>query len=60
MRKRKPGKPEDDKRHVVRLEDLAPQTDVKGGAGKVLFGERFETPKREAGSPEKDRGKPKE
>ena len=59
MRKRKPGKPEDDKRRVVRLEDLAPRTDVRGGAGKVLFGERFEAPEREAGPPEKDRGKPK-
>ncbi len=60
MRKRKAGKPENDKRRVVRLEDLAPQTDVKGGAGKVLFGERFEVPEREGGLSEKDRGKPKE
>lgn len=58
MRKRKPGKPEDDKRRVVRLEDLAPRTDVKGGAGKLLFGERVELPERKAGPPEKDRGKP--
>lgn len=59
MKKRKPAKPEDDKRRVVRLEDLAPRTDVKGGAGKVLFGERFEAPEREGSSPE-DRGKPTE
>lgn len=27
---------------VIRLEDLAPQKDVQGGAGKRLFGERRE------------------
>jgi hypothetical protein len=27
---------------VVRLRDLAPPVDVKGGAGKLLFGERRE------------------
>jgi hypothetical protein len=29
---------------VIRLEDLAPRRDVKGGAEKLLFGERLETP----------------
>jgi hypothetical protein len=27
------------KRKVVRLEDLAPSQDVRGGAGKLVFGE---------------------
>ena len=29
---------------VIRLQDLAPRRDVKGGAEKLLFGERLETP----------------
>lgn len=46
----RPAKPADE---VVRLEDLAPREDVKGGAGKLLFGERRETPPR---APERDDG----
>lgn len=33
---------------IILVKDLAPRKDVQGGAGKLLFGERAETP--EAGN----------
>jgi hypothetical protein len=36
-RKRKPA-------GIVRLEDLAPRARVRGGSGKLLFGERVDHP----------------
>ena len=38
-KKRKPGKPDLAQDDVVRLEDLVPRDDVKGGGGKLRFGE---------------------
>jgi hypothetical protein len=37
-KKKKPGKPETPDDDVIRLEDLVPRNDVKGGA-KLRFGE---------------------
>ena len=33
------------KRGIILLEDLAPIKDVKGGSGKILFGERVDLTK---------------
>jgi len=50
---RKPGKPEEsDTDDVIRLEDLAPRDDVKGGTGKLRFGESApRKPSRHRGTP---------
>ena len=42
---------------VILLEDLAPRKDVKGGAGKVLFGERVEDSQDERLASERKREK---
>jgi hypothetical protein len=38
MKKHADSEPKQDE-EVILLEDLAPRKDVKGGAGKILFGE---------------------
>ena len=40
MSKQKPTKRTKDNSRVILVRDLAPRKDVKGGAGKLLFGER--------------------
>jgi hypothetical protein len=41
MSKPKPTKRRKDDSRVVLVRDLAPRRDVKGGSGKLLFGERL-------------------
>lgn len=41
MSKSKPTKRAKDDSRVVLVRDLAPRKDVKGGSGKLLFGERL-------------------
>jgi hypothetical protein len=47
-------------RAVIRLQDLAPQREVKGGAGKLLFGEAPEPHEhtREESAPRDDAKEP--
>jgi len=39
-------------RAVIRLEDLAPRARVKGGSGKLVFGERVDHPAEGDSAPE--------
>lgn len=41
MSKQKPTKRTKDDSRVILVRDLAPRKDVKGGSGKLLFGERL-------------------
>jgi len=41
-------------REVIRLEDLAPRARVKGGSGKLVFGERVDHPAEGDSAPETD------
>jgi hypothetical protein len=51
-RKRKPA-------GIVRLEDLAPRTSVKGGSRRLLFGERVNAPEEDALPPAQERERPR-
>jgi hypothetical protein len=42
MKKGKSQKPRGPEGEVILLRDLAPRSDVKGGAGKILFGQRLD------------------
>ena len=41
-------------REVIRVEDLAPRARVKGGSGKLVFGERMDHPAEVDSDPETD------
>ena len=41
-KKKRSRRPKERPRAVIRLQDLAPKREVKGGSGKLLFGEATE------------------